>query len=244
MGMSRSCVSWQHTQVGWGSLWICILHWFSAAWVSVIISHVIMWLASFDWQVTSPAAASSATPRSSPALETAHGGFAQPWHNLKRKFWNVQIIILFFFAAFYGTLRREPRRPSLQDIRATACRWPCPLTSSSSFRGHATSQPSCGTSGRPSADRPLEAMRVTSMLLGSESQRHCKEASLFFFYSDFWSLPPFSSSPAALQWSQARMTPPVSCTTSELTRSSSPTRTPPSCAGSPPWLHPCPAACY
>lgn len=83
-------------------------------------------------------------------------------------------------AAFYGTLRREPKRPSLQDIRATACRWPCPQTLSSSSRGHATSPPSCGTSGRPSADRPSEAMRVTSTLSGSEPRRHCRAGTLLF----------------------------------------------------------------
>lgn len=74
------------------------------------------------------------------------------------------------FLAYYGTLRRGPRRLCLPDTRETACPSACPQTSSFSSQGLVTSQLSCGTSGRAPADRPLEVTRVTSTPLGWEQR--------------------------------------------------------------------------
>lgn len=145
---------------------------------SLLWSHTMSF--SFDisliGQVICPAVASSVTLRSSPALETALGECTVWLTNLKWvlgnfSFFGVKeenVSFVWFLAVFYGTLRQEPRRPSSQDIRGTACPWPWLRTLSFSSQGRATLRPSCGTSGRARADRPSQAMRVTSTLSGSE----------------------------------------------------------------------------
>lgn len=105
------------------------------------------------------------------------------WYEYSSIYWTKENLNWFFctlnwiklaFLAYYGTLRRGPRRLCLPDIRETACPSACPQTSSFSSQGLVTSQLSCGTSGRAPADRPLEVTRVTSMPLGWEQRRKKK----------------------------------------------------------------------
>lgn len=127
-GTSRSCVSWRHTQVGHllmlqvllGRIWLC--------WMSISPLILVSWGSlhsiSFVCQVTFPAVASSVTVRSSPAPETAPGENIVRLTKLKKTSFSVdeaELNLVRILAVCYGILRQELKRPSLPDIRETAC---------------------------------------------------------------------------------------------------------------------------
>lgn len=223
---------------------------FHCAWVNCIYLYLLIRFFGV-FQATCPAVDSSVTLRSSPALETA------PGENIV---WSTKMKVCHNFLLDNWS-------------RNKMCLWPASFQRVMGHWDRNPKDHLCRSPGRlhvPGRVPRLQVFHLRRVWLHGQAVGHqgghmqtdlwgpwkwhqcnwgedhfCNGALTFFckMMPSIWSL--FSSSsPVVTQWSQGRMMPPASCMTWDPTRSSSPTRTPPSCVGWPPWPRLFLDACY